>query len=273
MKEALIQADHLGVRYGSRYLLKDINWTIAPGEHWLVFGLNGSGKTTLVSILAGYGYFSEGTLSVFGSPYAEENILAKRKRIGFVSGSFFDRVYREESVLDIVLSGLSGTLSRDMTITDCEYQRAQALLQSLGILDKQRMPFSTLSKGQRQNVLIARALIAEPELLILDEPATGLDVYNRELLLRTIADLAEHTSMTILYITHYTEEILPQFDHTLLLKNGRSYRQGATSELFRSDAFSRFLDHPATVGPDPSRMHVSLEVPTTIRHLITAHRG
>ena len=270
MNGPLIQANHLGVRYGSRYLLKDINFTIQQGEHWLVFGLNGSGKTTLVSILAGYGYFSEGTLSVFGNPYTEENVLAKRKRIGLVSGSFFDRCYTEESVLDIVLSGLTGSLVRDMTITDSDCQRAQTLLQALGILDKQRLPFSTLSKGQRQNVLIARALIAGPELLILDEPATGLDVFNRELLLNTIQDLAEHTNMTILYITHYTEEILPQFDHTLLLKNGRIYRQGATAELFGSEAFSRFLDYPANVGPDPSRMHVSLAVPSAIRHLIYA---
>ena len=84
MNESLIQASGLGVRYGNRYLLKDIDWRIERGEHWLVFGLNGSGKTTLVSILAGYGYFSEGTLSVFGSPYTEENVLAKRRRIGFV---------------------------------------------------------------------------------------------------------------------------------------------------------------------------------------------
>ena len=273
MKGSLIQASGLGVRYGNRYLLKDIDWRIERGEHWLVFGLNGSGKTTLVSILAGYGYFSEGTLSVFGSPYTEENVLAKRRRIGFVSGSFFDRVYHEESVLDIVLSGLTGSLTRDLTITDSQYQRAQTLLKGLGIPDKERLPFSTLSKGQRQNVLIARALIASPELLILDEPATGLDVYNRELLLSTISDLAEHTDMTILYITHYTEEILPQIDRTLLLKNGRCYRQGATAELFGSEAFSRFLDHPAVVGPDPSRMHVSLEVPAAIRRLITAAQG
>lgn len=273
MQEPIIQTRRLGCRYGSRYLLKDIDWTIHSGEHWLVFGLNGSGKTTLVSILAGYGYFSEGTLSVFGSPYTEDNILAKRQRIGLVSGSFFDRCYTEESVLDIVLSGLTGSLMRDMSITDSDQQQAQALLQTLGILDKEHLPFSMLSKGQRQNVLIARALIADPDILILDEPATGLDVFNRELLLSTIRDLACHTAMTIIYITHYTEEILPEFDRTLLLKNGRIYRQGTTAELFESAAFSHFLDYPAVVGPDPRRLHVSLSVPSDIRQLLCSHRG
>ncbi len=273
MREPIIKATHLGCRYGNKYILQGIDWEIYPGDHWLIFGLNGSGKTTLVTILAGYGYFSEGSLSVFGTPYTEENVLSKRKRIGLVSSSFFDRYYHDETVQDIVLSGLTGTLSFNMTITDRERKRALALAQALHIEDKLLMPFSRLSKGQRQNVLIARALINNPDILIMDEPATGLDVFNRELLLTTIKDLARHTAMTILYITHYTEEILPEFERTLLLKNGRVYRQGETEGLFESQPFSRFLDYPATVGPDPRRKHVTLTVSSTIRELLTDQRG
>lgn len=273
MKEAIIQTTKLGCRYGNKYLLQNIDWTVCTGEHWLIFGLNGSGKTTLVTILAGYGYFSEGELAVFGTPYTESNVLAKRARIGLVSGSFFDRIYTQESVLDIVLSGLSGTLSADFSVSVKDRRRTLALLEALGILDKRLMPFANLSKGQRQNVLIARALINTPDILIMDEPATGLDVFNRELLLTTIRDLAQNTAMTILYITHYTEEILPEFDKCLLLKNGRVYRQGPTSELFGSQSFSRFLDYPATLGADSSRMHVSLKVPSTIRSLINIQKG
>lgn len=268
MSGPIIICHKLGCRYGNKYLLQDINLAIYPGEHWLIFGLNGSGKTTLVTILAGYGYFSEGELQVFGSPYTEENILAKRQRIGLVSGSFFDRYYRDEAVQDIILSGLTGTLSCDMTITDRQRQKVIALLDALGIGDKRLMPYSRLSKGQQQNVLIARALIAKPDILIMDEPTTGLDVFNRELLLSTISDLAQNTTMTILYITHYTEEILPEFDKTLLLKNGRIYRQDSTDKLFDSRSFSHFLNYPATVGADPRKRHVSLSVPSTIRELL-----
>lgn len=117
-------------------------------------------------------------------------------------------------------------------------------------------------------MLIARALIAKPDILIMDEPTTGLDVFNRELLLSTISDLAQNTTMTILYITHYTEEILPEFDKTLLLKNGRIYRQDSTDKLFDSRSFSHFLNYPATVGADPRKRHVSLSVPSTIRELL-----
>ncbi len=268
MHEIVIKTSHLNYRSGSQFILRDINLEIRSGEHWLIFGLNGSGKTTLTNILSGYGHVSGGELSVFGDSYTEENVLEKRKQIGYVSSSFFDRYYQHEDVLDIVLSGLTGTLHRDFSCTTDEMKRALALLEALGIAEKRYLPFSRLSKGQRQNVLIARALISRPKILILDEPATGLDVLNRELLLATIRDLAQHTNMTILYITHYTEEILEEFDHCLLLRNGQIYRTGATAELFQTEFFSHFLDYPVTLGTDSERLHLSLTVPSTIRTLL-----
>lgn len=268
MSHLVIETKNLGLRLGNRYILKDINWTIKRGERWVVFGANGSGKTTLMSILAGYGYFSEGVLKVFGDPFMEDNVIQKRKVIGLVSGAFFERYYRQEAVEDIVLSGLSGALMHDMTTSDQDRQRMRRLLKALKIENKQKMPFSYLSKGERQNVLIARALIGRPQILILDEPAAGLDLYHRELLVNTVHDLAKYTDMTIIYITHYIEEIQEEFKQGVLLKNGRIYRQGNAESLFTSEVFSDFLDLPVKIDKDIYGRHATLLMDASLHTLL-----
>ena len=175
--------------------------------------MNGSGKTTLLSIIAGFRGYTSGSVNVFGSPYTEENILEKRKRVGWISSSFFDTYYQREAVLNIVLSGISGKLGMNRwAVTNDDIKRAKSLLIELGLKDKMHRTFDLLSKGERQNVLIARALISDPELLILDEPGTGLDVFAREYMLATVRALAANKERTIIYVTHYTEEILDIFD-------------------------------------------------------------
>ena len=192
----VIDAQNLCCKSGNRYLIHNINWQVEQGEHWLVFGMNGCGKTTLLSIIAGFNGSTSGKLEVFGEPYSNENILQNRKRIGWVSSSFFDKYLSWESALNIVLSGLVGALSLTFDILDEDVRRAKHLLTELRLEDKINQPFCLMSKGERQCVLIARALISKPEILILDEPGTGLDVYAREYVLRTIEDLARKTDMT-----------------------------------------------------------------------------
>ena len=245
----IIETKNLSLKAGSKYLLKDITWQVERGEHWLIFGMNGSGKTTLLSLLAGYRQPTSGSFTVLGESYSPENILDLRRRIGWVSGSFFDTKYTKESALDIVLSGATGALGRDRA-GDRLVKKAKRLLGELHIGDKIYQPFHMMSKGERENVLIARALLANPGILLLDEPCTGLDIYAREHLLNTLSELAQNTTMTILYVTHYTEEILLDvFKKTLLLKDGLVYRQGETADLFTDEIFSAFLDAPATIVP------------------------
>ena len=253
MCEYVIEIKNLELKSGDTYLLKDINWNVKKGEHWIIFGMNGSGKTTLLSILAGFRYKSSGTVKFFGQEFDENNILKIRQQIGWVSSSFFDQIYKNESVLDIVLSGKFGTVGLDYGLVDEDYKLATKLLQNFGISDKAPVPFKFLSKGERQNVLIARAFMGQPSILLLDEPCSGLDIVAREKFLQTVTDLAETNKTTILYVTHYTEEILTTvFRKALLLRDGLCYAQGDTEALFCSAMMSDFLRYDVSVAASDS---------------------
>ena len=256
--ETIVEVKNLSCLSGSQFLLNNISWTIKQGEQWIVFGRNGCGKTTLLSIVAGYKQFSSGKLTVFGQSYSAENILDIRKQIGWISSSFFDKYYHEEAVLDIVLSSLSGALGVPFEVTNAQIKKAKRLLTDLVIPDKIHATFDMLSKGERQHVLIARAFMTDPQILILDEPGTGLDVLARERLLATIKDLAAARDTTIIYVTHYPEEILPSFDKALLLRNGTVYKIGATQELFTSEVMSDFFSFPVNIQYANERYNFSI---------------
>lgn len=263
--ETIIQTGHLCLQSGQRYLLRDIDWTVKRGEHWLVFGMNGSGKTTLLSVVAGFKSPTSGTLEVFGQQYSNQNILQLRRKIGWVSGSFFEKCYSHESALHIVLSGLFGTLGIDFSVTDRQIHQAKALLRELRMGDKMDMPFDFMSKGEQQNVLIARALIADPEILVLDEPGTGLDVYAREHMMRTVRELAEQRRVTVIYVTHYPEEIQPFLRKTLLLQNGRVFAQGNTEEILTAETISSLLQEPVAIRRDAEgRVRMVLDAATAV---------
>lgn len=265
MAEEIVNISHIECKAGYRYLLNDINWQIKKGEHWVVFGMNGSGKTTLLSIIAGFKHFGAGTVEVFGEPLHNDTILKNRKRIGWVSSSFFDKHYSRESALNIVMSGKSGTLGLDETLTLEDVRLAKALLTEMHLGDKVDRTFDMFSKGERQNILIARALINNPDILILDEPCTGLDVYNRSYLFSTIEELSKQKDLTIIYVTHYVEEIIPLFDKILFMKNGRVFAKGEMNELLNETVMSELLEYPVKVSRKTNGQY-SLQV-TTKSHL------
>lgn len=246
-EDVIIKANKLCLQSGKRYLLRDIDWEVKRGEHWLVFGMNGCGKTTLLGTVAGFKSQTSGTLEVFGQPYTNENILELRSKIGWVSGSFFDKCYSYESALNIVLSGLFGTLGIQFSITNAQVRQAKALLKEMRMGDKINTPFDFMSKGEQQNVLIARALMAEPEILVLDEPGTGLDVYAREHMLQTVQELAEKRQVTVIYVTHYPEEIQPFLQKTLLMQDGKVFAQGNTEDIMTSENISALLQDTVTI--------------------------
>ena len=250
MENPIIQVSRLTYRVGKKYLLKNIDWSIEKGEHWVVFGLNGSGKTTLLSMLAGYKTPTSGKLKVFGEAYSDDNMIAFRKRIGLVSTSCFDQFYGAESALEIILSGKYGSVGLDFDVLDKDVKMAKKLLSLMGLKDKCDQAYNTMSKGEREIVLILRALIAKPDILILDEPCSGLDITARDKMLGLIDRLAKEGEMSIIYVTHYADEILPCFEHALLLRRGRVYKKGLSTDLFTEEVMSAFIEEKMDVDYD-----------------------
>ena len=266
--DILIDVKDLYCVHDNRYTLTNINWQVKRGENWLVFGLNGSGKTTLLSIIAGFTEGSSGTVKVFGQEYNAENTLELRKKIGWVSSSFFDRYYHQETAVNIVLSGLFGTLGVSGLVTDDQMKKALNLLEELHLKKKENRIFSTMSKGERQSVMIARALIANPEILVLDEPGNGLDVLAREYMLATVTKLVKERNMTVLYVTHYVEEILPIFANALLLKEGKIDIMGKTKDIFTTEHLSEYFSHDIAISRQEERYVAKLKAETKIDELL-----
>lgn len=246
-EEFVIETQDLCFQVGKRYLLKDINIKIKPGEHWLLYGMNGCGKTTLMSILSGFQQQTAGLLKVFGTPLTNENVLEVRKRIGWISSSFFDTRYHHETVRDIVLSGCFGTYGIDWEITSKQHLRAMALLKELGLEDKAYQSYDCLSKGQRQNVLIARAFMNTPDILLLDEPCSGLDVLAKARFMKLLDKLMERKDLTVLFVSHEVNDVHDMFPNTMILRNGRVFAKGETESLFKDDRLTSFFQQKVII--------------------------
>lgn len=237
-----IETVGLFTKRGVKTILNNIDLVVRPGEHTVLFGLNGCGKTTLLATICGYMGFSSGTVRIFNEIVNEENAILVRKKIGFVSNSYFNRIYYRENALNIVLGAVFGELSERSELRKEHVLRAKHLLKSLGLKDKLAYPYDMLSYGQQQRVLIARGLMVPPKILILDEPCSGLDVLMRQYVLNTLADIAMESGTTIICATHYMEEILPFYKKGLLMKSGKIFADGSIEEVFSGEILSDFFE-------------------------------
>lgn len=243
-----VQLQDVSLRRGDHYLLKHINWQVETGEHWALIGLNGSGKTTLLNLLTGYVWPTAGTVRVFGKTFGTYPIAHIQKRIGWVSSSLQERMHSKLKAIDVVISGAYASIGLYESPQEEERLKAQRLIVQLGLHKKEEQPYRTLSQGEKQRALIARALMAEPELLILDEPCTGLDFLAKEQLLETLDHLSKEPSTpTMIYVTHHIDEILPSFQKTLLLRDGEVYRSGQTHDILTEDVLSHFFKLPVSI--------------------------
>lgn len=231
-------------------LLNNVSWTVESSENWAILGLNGAGKTLLLQLICGYLWPSKGRLAVLDQVFGQASIPELQKRIGWISTALQYRMKNWESAEKIVLSGKFASIGIYQHYTQEELDQAKAILKNAGGESLIGKKYEVLSQGERQLVLISRALMANPELLILDEPCNGLDLFAREKLLTQIQQIAEQDNHpTLLYVTHHTEEILPCFNHLMLLKEGEIFAKGTQSELFNEETFADFYAEPIQIIP------------------------
>jgi iron complex transport system ATP-binding protein len=218
---------------GTVLALRNLSWTMRRGEHWAVLGANGSGKSTLVQMLQGRLWPQEGSLSVLGREFGEDDVAELRAHIAWVGNEVEPEFPEWQNVGDVAASGVLGTIGIQFEEPSAK-QRADAIraLRVLGISHLAKRPFNRLSQGQRRRAIIARALAMKPDLLLLDEATNGLDPVAREEFLKSLDKLIRPDSRpAIIYITHHTEEILPAFTHVLLIKEGRAVAAGPKAKV------------------------------------------
>ena len=243
---AVLSLQNVSVRKGDRTILGPLNWEVHAGERWVILGPNGAGKTTLLQMCATLAHPTIGTVSILGEQLGKVDVFELRNRVGFTSSAMIDLLPPEEKVINIVLTAAYAMLERWQEIYDLwDESRAKALLTTFGVRELGERTFRTLSEGEKKRVQIARAIMSDPELLLLDEPAAGLDLGGREDILRRISQFAaEPTAPATVIVTHHIEEIPAGTTHVLLLKNGLVVRQGLIEDNLTSDSLSEIYGIP-----------------------------
>ncbi|MFC4767047.1 ABC transporter ATP-binding protein [Effusibacillus consociatus] len=222
-----------------KQILSHVNWEVNAKEHWAIIGLNGSGKTSLLKMITGYEWPSRGTIQVLGHPYGQCDIREVRKSIGWVSSALREEFYPSDSALDVVVSGKYASIGLWETVESSDRERAFEELAKFGCSHLAAERYGTLSQGEKQKVLLARALMSDPKLLILDEPCFGLDIRARENVLSVINRIGSSANApTLLYVTHHVEEIQPIFTHALLMEEGQVVASGPKRTVLTGDYLS-----------------------------------
>jgi iron complex transport system ATP-binding protein len=234
---------------GDNALLRGITWQLNAGERWVVLGANGAGKTTLLQVAAGSIRPTSGRVELLGEPLDDADLDDLLPRIGWASAALADRLPADERVLDVVLTASYATTRRGAERYDrIDEERARELLLQLGCRALVERRFGTLSEGERKRVQLARALMTDPELLLLDEPAAGLDLGGREALMRTLARLAaDPGAPTMVLVSHHVEEVPAGFTHCLLLRDGAVVAAGPLAEVMTSAHLSACFGLPLRV--------------------------
>lgn len=243
--------DMSGVRVvrGGFALLDGVDWQVRESQRWVVVGPNGAGKTTLLRVAAAMLHPTAGAVGLLGETVGRYPVHELRQRIGLASLAVQEALSPHERVLDTVLTAAYARLGRWTEDYDPEdVDRARALLGGMGVAGLAEHRVGTLSEGERKRVLVARALMVDPELLLLDEPAAGLDLGAREQLVATLDDLAaDPTAPTMVLVTHHVEEIPPGITHALLLRHGRVVAQGPVGQTLTGPLLTACFGIPLQV--------------------------
>lgn len=239
----ILSVSNLTIRRSETVILDDLSWTVQKGEHWVILGANGSGKTSLLSSLTGYLSPTSGSISVLGETFGETDWRELRTHVGIVSSSVRQLMADHEPALLSVISGKYAMIDYWGRIKSADRVAARRILKLVEAEYLADRRWEVLSQGERQRILIGRALMAKPRLLILDEPCAGLDPVAREHFLAFIQRLgSQRGAPALIFVTHHVEEIVPVFTHALLLRAGRVLTAGEKKTVLTShnlsDAFS-----------------------------------
>lgn len=256
-EELAVAVDQVGVVLRGKSILQDISWRVPIGTRGAILGPNGSGKTTLLRVLSGYRYPTNGTVDLLGERIGKFPLDELRRRMGLVDPTLEYLDGYRLTALDVVLTGYFGHLTLDFHFpTDEQRADAARMLADVGLAGHEEQFFTTLSSGEQRRCLLARALATEPNLLLLDEPTAGLDLFARERLLATIDHIARaRPSLTTLVVTHHIEELLPGTTSVLLLSRGRALAQGSPDEVLDPALVSGAFGVPVTITKTGERWH------------------
>jgi iron complex transport system ATP-binding protein len=226
-------------------ILRDIHWNVAKGEQWVVMGPNGAGKSSLLSIVAGYEWPSRGEVAVLSETYGRCDMRALKERIGWVSSSLFSWLPARQTAREVAATGIHATIGNWHVLSPEDLSRADDALDRIGASSVRNVRYGVLSQGEKQRVMIARALVTRPELLILDEPCAGLDPGAREQLIGDVDRLcANADGPTLVLVSHHVEEIPPRATHAMLLKDGQTLASGPLRDVLTEENLSTLFDVP-----------------------------
>ncbi|TQL75213.1 iron complex transport system ATP-binding protein [Stackebrandtia endophytica] len=253
--DLVINAADLVVRRGKTTLLDHVSWQVELDERWVVLGPNGAGKTTLLNLASARMHPTSGIMRILDEQLGKVDLFELRPRIGISTAALSEAIPVDELVLDVVITAAWAVMGRWHEEYDpIDEARARALLEQFGVDHLAARRYSTLSEGERKRVQIARALMTDPELLLLDEPAAGLDLGARERLVRTLADLAaDPDSPALILVTHHVEEIPPGFTHALLLADGGVVASGLIDDVMTADNLTKTFGVPLDLQRHGSR--------------------
>lgn len=249
--EKLLEVRDLCFRRGGNQILDNINWRTCLGEHWVLLGPNGAGKTSLAAIIAGRNYPSSGSVSILGDTLGKVPVAEFHQRVGLCSSSLLKTIPSQQIVKNLIVSAAYGTLVgvRGQEYEGMDFARARDLMELFGVKELAKRKIGTLSDGERQRVMIARALMADPEILVLDEPMAGVDLQAREMLIAALDELASHpSSPQIVLVTHHLEEVPASFNRIMLLRSARVMACGDIQQLLNENNLSRSFGLPLRCG-------------------------
>lgn len=262
--ERVVNLQNVTVHRGGKNILAKINWQVQAHERWVIMGPNGAGKTTLMQICTGFLHPTSGTAEILGQQLGRTDVRELRTRIGLSSAALNNYLPLDETVFNTVLTAAYAVTGRWRERYDeIDYARTRQLLNDWGLSGFEERLIGTLSEGERKRTHIARALMSDPEILILDEPAAGLDVAGREDLVSRLANLAGNPeSPCLILVTHHVEEIPPNFSHTLLLSDGQVTAMGNVHDVIRSEPMSNAFKTPLDVEFGDDRWYARGRTPS-----------